>query len=143
MLSILDTAGQEEYKSLRDQHIRSGDGFLVVYSITERGTFDDVVNDIHPQILRVKDSEQVPVVIIGNKCDLETHRTVDSSLAQDFANEKGCSFMETSAKLKKNIDEAFQQVVRLVRSGGLTPRLNLETNGAAPATHKKSKCSIL
>lgn len=136
LLSVLDTAGQEEYKSLRDQHIRSGDGFLLVYSITEKATLDDATTDIFPQIQRVKDSERVPVVIIGNKCDLEANRVVQASEAKEFADKNGCSFMETSAKLKKNIDEAFYQVVRLVRDGN-GPALNVNK------VPKKSKCSIL
>lgn len=65
-LEILDTAGQEEYKALRDQYMRTGDGFLLVYSVIDRKTFEEI-NDFYEQILRVKDAEKVPMVLVGNK----------------------------------------------------------------------------
>merc|ERR1712188_139359 len=66
LLDILDTAGQEEYSAMRDQYMRTGQGFLIVYSITSRSSFDEVAQ-FRDQILRVKDADKVPIVIVGNK----------------------------------------------------------------------------
>jgi small GTP-binding protein len=66
MLDILDTAGQEEYSVMRDQYIRTGGGFLIVYSIANRDTFE-AMEDFRDQILRVKDSSSYPMVLLGNK----------------------------------------------------------------------------
>ena len=75
LLDILDTAGQEEYSAMRDQYMRNGQGFLCVYSITSRGSFKEVAA-FREQIRRVKDSDQGPILIVGNKSDLESERQV-------------------------------------------------------------------
>ena len=77
LLDILDTAGQEEYSAMRDQYMRSGQGFLCVYSITNRGSFDEIAT-FREQILRVKDADRVPMVLVGNKSDLDSERQVRS-----------------------------------------------------------------
>src|SRR4051812_11760777 len=75
VLEILDTAGQEEYTALRSQWIRSGEGFLVIYDITSRSSFEQAER-FRQAILRDKDVEWVPLVLVGNKCDLEERREV-------------------------------------------------------------------
>ncbi|KAI0225516.1 RAS1 protein [Massospora cicadina] len=72
MLDVLDTAGQEEY---REQYMRTGEGFLLVYSLTSRETYEEILT-FHDQILRVKDRDLFPMAIIANKSDLETERQV-------------------------------------------------------------------
>lgn len=75
LLDVLDTAGQEEYSAMREQYMRTGEGFLLVYSITSRQSFDEITT-FQQQILRVKDKDYFPMVVVGNKCDLEGEREV-------------------------------------------------------------------
>src|ERR1700735_4970909 len=75
LLDVLDTAGQEEYSAMREQYMRTGEGFLLVYSITSRESFEEI-NTFHQQILRVKDKDNFPMILVGNKCDLEYERQV-------------------------------------------------------------------
>ncbi|XP_074786162.1 ras-related protein R-Ras isoform X3 [Athene noctua] len=72
-LDILDTAGQEEFGATREQHLRGGDGFLLVFAINDRGSFG-ALRRLHGQILRVKDRDDVPAVMVGNKGDLLPQR---------------------------------------------------------------------
>eukprot|EP01088_Endostelium_zonatum_P020735 TRINITY_DN7791_c0_g1_i1.p1 TRINITY_DN7791_c0_g1~~TRINITY_DN7791_c0_g1_i1.p1 ORF type:complete len:238 (-),score=74.81 TRINITY_DN7791_c0_g1_i1:91-708(-) len=121
VLDVLDTAGQEEYSALRSQWIRSGEGFLILYSITERGSFDEV-EGFRTQILQVKDVDTVdapPIVLVGNKCDLEKERQVSGEEGKALAQQWQCSFFEASAKTRTNVDESFFAVVRKIR--GLDP----------------------
>ena len=60
---------------MREQYMRTGEGFILVYSITARESFEEI-NQFHQQILRVKDKDNFPMVLIGNKCDLEYERQV-------------------------------------------------------------------
>jgi GTPase KRas len=75
LLDVLDTAGQEEYSAMREQYMRTGEGFLLVYSITSRQSFEEI-RVFQQQILRVKDKDYFPMVVVGNKCDLVSEREV-------------------------------------------------------------------
>ncbi|KAI9434190.1 ras family-domain-containing protein, partial [Lactarius indigo] len=112
LVDILDTAGQED--AMREQYMRRGEGFLLVYSITDRDSFDSI-SAYHQQILRVKDTESVPIVLVGNKCDLEDERRVDKNEGRFIGEEIGCHFIETSAKLGFNVTDAFLNLVRRIR----------------------------
>ncbi|XP_060145466.1 ras-related protein R-Ras [Globicephala melas] len=74
-LDILDTAGQEEFGAMREQYMRAGHGFLLVFAINDRQSFNEV-GKLFTQILRVKDRDDFPIVLVGNKADLETQRQV-------------------------------------------------------------------
>ncbi|TFY58397.1 hypothetical protein EVJ58_g6447 [Rhodofomes roseus] len=114
LLDVLDTAGQEEYGAMREQYMRTGEGFLLVYSITSRPSFEEI-STFHQQILRVKDQDSFPVVVVANKSDLEYERQVGMNEGRDLAKHFGCKFIETSAKQRINVDEAFCSLVREIR----------------------------
>ena len=75
LLDVLDTAGQEEYAAMRESYMRTGEGFLLVYSIASRQSFEEI-QEFQQQILRVKDRDYFPIIVVGNKCDLESEREV-------------------------------------------------------------------
>ena len=78
-LDILDTAGQEEFSAMREQYMRSGEGFLLVFSLADRRSFEDAAR-FHKEILRVKDRDEFPVMLTGNKADLDSKRMVRKTL---------------------------------------------------------------
>lgn len=100
--------------AMREQYMRNGEGFLLVYSITSRMSFDEI-STFYQQICRVKDRDYFPMVLVGNKCDLESDRQVSSQEGKDLAKQFGCQFIETSAKQKINVEEAFFEVVKDIR----------------------------
>jgi len=115
LLDILDTAGQEEFSSMQDQWMRDGQGFLLVYNIVARPTFDEV-SILYDKILRTKDSDDVPIVLVGNKCDLKEQRVVEYDEGATLAKQWGCPFFETSAKIKLNNEACFFELVRTIRN---------------------------
>ena len=132
MLEILDTAGTEQFTAMRDLYMKNGQGFVLVYSIVAMGTFNDLV-DMHDQITRVKDSEDVPMVLVGNKCDLNDSRVVTTQQGEDMAKRfHDCLFIEASAKMKVNVDKIFHDLIRLINSKAPTKE----------KAHKKS-CILL
>ncbi|KAI3404482.2 RAS1 [Candida oxycetoniae] len=114
LLDILDTAGQEEYSAMREQYMRTGEGFLLVYSINSRNSLEEL-QSFYEQIQRVKDSDHVPALVVGNKCDLEMERQVSYEEGLALANRFHCPFLETSAKQRINVEEAFFDLVRFTR----------------------------
>ena len=113
-LEILDTAGQDEFASLRDLYMQSGDVFLLVYSITDKGSFEEI-KEMHENLLKAKgDVDEVPCVLVGAKCDLESEREITKEQGKETADEFGsCIFLETSAKKRINVEESFDTCVKL------------------------------
>jgi GTPase KRas protein len=131
LLDVLDLAGEEEYSALRD-YMSTAQGFLCTFAITSRSSFDEITS-FREQILRVKDKDQVPMVLIGNKCDLEQERQVTTVEGQDLAKSFGCPCYETSAKARIN---AFYQLAREIRKD-----INKTTGGEKESGKKKGGCS--
>ena len=111
VLEILDTAGTEQFASMRDLYIKNGQGFLLVYSIINAQTFIDV-QPLRDQIARVKGGIASMIVLVGNKCDMEAERAVPSRDGETLAAEWACPFFETSAKTSVNVHEMFAEIVR-------------------------------
>jgi len=142
VLNILDTAGDEEYSALRDQYARVCDGFLVVYDVTRRSTFDklDELLTGYSSAKQMKKNE-LPVVICGNKCDCsDDERQVQKSEGQAFADSYGFPFIETSAKEGINVEEAFSLVVRTYRPNDND---NLDENQRNTRRHKDHHTCVI
>ncbi|KAJ6227663.1 ras-like protein rasd [Anaeramoeba flamelloides] len=135
ILDILDTAN--EYSSMRDTYLRDSEGFLIVYSIVSRNSFDEV-RSFYEQITRAKDSEDVPIMIVGNKADLESDRQISKREGMDLAKSLNCSFIETSAKSNLNVEQAFVELVKKINKHRLD-NLNNNNNNY----HHRSRCEIL
>ncbi|KAI8903773.1 small GTPase superfamily, partial [Gorgonomyces haynaldii] len=113
LLDVLDTAGQEEYSAMREQYMRTGEGFICVYSVTSRSSFEEIPA-FYQQILRVKDRDHYPIILVANKCDLMEERVVSRQEGLDLAARFDCRLLETSAKLRINVDECFYGLVQEV-----------------------------
>eukprot|EP01087_Luapelamoeba_hula_P018909 TRINITY_DN6173_c0_g1_i1.p1 TRINITY_DN6173_c0_g1~~TRINITY_DN6173_c0_g1_i1.p1 ORF type:complete len:122 (+),score=26.99 TRINITY_DN6173_c0_g1_i1:300-665(+) len=98
---------------MRDQYMRTGQGFFCCYAITSRSSFEEITA-FREQILRVKDEDDVPMVLVGNKCDLEPQRQVAHNEGADLAKSFGCAFLGTSAKSRVNVEESFFELVRAI-----------------------------
>jgi GTPase SAR1 family protein len=148
-VEILDTAGQDAYTPLRETFMHTGDGFLLVYSIVDDQTLEEL-REIREQILRVHPDRkvtqfllparralsphlcshllQVPMMVVGNKADMKK-RVVSKQEGKTLADEFGAGFLEISAKENLRVKEAFQTLVQqiLVKS----PKAGHDSDGAA------------
>ncbi|ORY35950.1 ras-domain-containing protein, partial [Rhizoclosmatium globosum] len=124
LLTITDTAGQEEYIALRDSALRSGDGFLVVFSVMDRTSFGEVrgsFNELN-ECRRVQDQA---IVVCGNKCEgSQEGWEVQWSEVEALMRELGVQCMQTSAKEDVGVVEAFTELIREIRRIGPAVRSN-------------------
>ncbi|CAF1007101.1 unnamed protein product [Adineta steineri] len=115
VLDVLDTAGQEEFSALREQYMRKGDGFLIVYSVIDANSCKNT-RQFYNQILRVKDRKSYPMILVANKIDLVHLRKVSEEEGRELAAELQIPYIETSAKVPPvNVDAAFHELVRAIR----------------------------
>jgi GTPase KRas protein len=111
-LMLTDTAGQEEYRGLWAASNLKSDAFLLVYDITNPHSLDaleyfgDMIS-IEEEV-RLDRGEVPPVrIVAGNKCDLSGNRGVSAKDGLEWARQRKCGFMETSAREMVNIEETF------------------------------------
>lgn len=113
-LQIWDTAGQERFRTITSSYYRGAHGIIIVYDVTDRESFDNVkqwMNEIDRYAC-----EKVNTLLVGNKCDMESKRQVSYEEGQQFADEYGMPFLETSAKNATNVEKAFITMAGKIRS---------------------------
>lgn len=104
---IIDTAGQDEFSIMNQKHLIGVHGFLLVYSVASRSSFE-MAPIIRDKILNATGAESLPMVLIGNKCDVDdSQREVSYEEGQKLAQSLGIPFIETSAKTDANVQKSF------------------------------------
>ncbi|EAY19156.1 small GTP-binding protein, putative [Trichomonas vaginalis G3] len=110
-LDITDTAGQDDFAAMRTSYMRQGKGFILVYAIDDRASFEEI-ESLHRELVRTKSTSNIPCVICGNKCDLEERRIISRAEGEELAAKLKCKFYETSALTNTNIHETFLTLVK-------------------------------
>ena len=111
-IQIWDTAGQERYKSITKTYYKGSKGALIIYDISRKESFTNVDKWIGD--LKEYGDENVCILLIGNKSDLDNIREVSIDEVTKKAEQYNIGFCETSAKNAKNIDYAFQKLIKLI-----------------------------
>ena len=117
-IQIWDTAGQERYQAITSSYFRGSDGCFIVYDITNETSFNNIekwFDKIHEE-----NDKEIPVIIVGNKCDLENERKISTEKAKEKAQNLKCAFYETSALKAINIEQIFEELVNTIydKTGG-------------------------
>ena len=113
-IEILDTAGEEDFQNMIDMWISFGEGFLLVFAINEKESFG-LIRGKYDRIIKAKHGDKtVPILLVGNKLDLEKERTVTFDEAKQLATSLGIEYMETSAKNNFNCKEAFENLAQKI-----------------------------
>lgn len=139
-LQIWDSAGQERFRNITASYYRNCSAIIIVYDITSKDSFNKV-SDWVEEVRRYVPS--APLLLVGNKCDLEENRQVPKEDGEELAKRLGLIFLETSAKTSYNIEEAFQEMAQqLIKEAPNKPKndstpVNLN---AANDNKKKGKC---
>ncbi|KAF9006423.1 small GTPase superfamily [Cyathus striatus] len=104
---IIDTAGQDEFSILNAKHAIGIHGFVLVYSVTSRNSYN-MIQIVYDKIVDFCGVQDIPCVIVGSKCDLQHSRQVDSSEGERLAQLNKAAWVETSAKNNINVAKVFE-----------------------------------
>ena len=111
---FIDTSGQERYHSLAPNFIKKADGIILMYDITNRKSFD-AISRWRDDILNNKEKD-FPIILVGNKCDLEDERKVQKEEGESIAKKYNFKFYETSNKDGTNIEESSRGLINIILS---------------------------
>ena len=107
-LKIWDTAGQERFRNITNQYYKGADGIVLVFDVTDEASFEKI-KDWMDQILSNTNKDEICLVLLGNKCDVEAaSRSIKPEQGKELANELNINYFETSALSGYNIKEAFE-----------------------------------
>ena len=109
-LKIWDTAGLERFRNITTQYYKGADGIVLVYDVTDEASYEKI-RDWMEQILSNTQQEEIGLVLLGNKCDMEP-RNVTEEMGKKMAEELKVNYFETSALTGQGIKEAFEQLTR-------------------------------
>ncbi|KIY68840.1 hypothetical protein CYLTODRAFT_421290 [Cylindrobasidium torrendii FP15055 ss-10] len=142
-LEILDTAGAEQFTNLNEVYIQAGQGFVLVYSLTQEASIKEVDN-LRRSIQQIKGTEtNIPIVVVGTKLDLNNEREVHKNTIHNLASRWNVPFYETSAKRNWHVTDAFDDLVRQMRTryphATSSPRKGRKKAGS----HKDGSCIIM
>ncbi|KAG8963326.1 GTP-binding protein [Tulasnella sp. 419] len=127
---IIDTAGQDEFSILNSKHAVGIHGYVLVYSIANRNSFD-MISIVHDKILDYSGEGKVPCVVVGQKSDLEDQRQVPKTEAEKLAQSINSAFIEASARQNDNVGKVFDLILAEIEKS---------TN---PSPENPSKCIIM
>ena len=141
-LQIWDTAGQERYRSITQNFYKGAKGILVVFDITDQASFDNVKSWL--QQIRSLASEDVSLLLIGNKSDLEDKRVVTKDNIDQLTRDINVQYFEVSARTGSNVEEAFYHISKdvkekLLKSGEI-PMKNINIGNSGGGNKKEKKC---
>ena len=133
LVKLQDTAGQERFKALTPNYFRNAEGVVLAYDVTNSESFENLkfwINSIKSNL--GEKNIFIPIIIIGNKIDMEDMRDITKEDASKFAKENNYKYFETSAKTGEGVDEAIRDLVNQVLA-------NSDKNEAAKGERKSVK----
>jgi small GTP-binding protein len=109
---IYDTCGQERFNAISESYYKKGDGILLVFDITSQKSFDKI-KDYYVANIREKCKKNIPIILLGNKTDLDDKRVVSQEEAIDLAVNEEFVYKETSCLKNENVADAFETIIEI------------------------------
>ena len=136
---LFDTAGQERFRSINEIYYNKNDSIILIYDISRKSTFEEC-KEYYRDKIKEKCKNDIKVILIGNKIDLEDNREVTTEEGYDFALQNGYMFIETSCLTNENIYDALEAIIYetfLIKNETVLIKMKEEEN--KDNNHKKIK----
>ena len=134
---IFDSAGQERFRSLASNYIKKANGILLVYDISDKNTFLNIENWMTN--IKEESSDTIPIILIGNKCDLDEQRKIQKEEGEQFANNNNLKFFETSCKDGDNVENCFIELTKQIIERKKEKQFNPNTQKLVNIKDKKKE----
>ena len=139
-IKLWDTAGQERFKALTQNYFRNAEGVLLAFDVTNEESF----NNLKEWISSIKVNMEaknifLPLIIVGNKIDMENERDITKEDAENFASENKYKYFETSAKTGEGVDEAVKELINLVLNQNQVDEQKIEARKSVPLKDNNQK----
>ena len=112
MIQLWDTAGQERFRCITSNYYKGCDGILLVYDITDQYSFENITGWLNE--ISFNTNYSIPILLIGNKSDLESNRIINTDQANELANKFNIKFIEMSARTNTNITPGINNFIEQI-----------------------------
>ena len=111
-IQLWDTAGQEKYRAMIKNLYLKSQGIIILFDITNETSFINLKN----WMSQIKEScgEDIPILLVGNKIDLEDNRVINKERAMEYANNENIEYIEVSSKTGENINKALTSLLQKI-----------------------------
>ena len=142
-LKLHDTSGQEMYRSLSLNLLKKLNAIIFFYDITKEKSFSDIKDDWFKKCNDIINPNEIVIILIGNKTDLESERSVSYDEAENFAKTYNMEFFEISVKTNNNVQEVLYSLTNnLVQKFGYKSAENTSENIKISSKNIKKKKKI-
>ena len=136
-LILHDTAGQERFRSLASNYIKKANGVLLVYDISDKKSFENIGRWMEDII--EESGNKIPIVLVGNKCDLKQERVVKKEDGENMAKQYNLIFFETSCKDGDNVENCFKELTQQILERKKGRKKSIEAQKLEKIKIKKKK----
>lgn len=137
VVDVLDTTGQEEYSAMREQYMKTGEGFVLLYSISSRESFAEIFK-FHEQISNVRKTRDYPRIIVANHCERDFNQ-VSELEGKAMAEELQCPSLKASSTTGVNVDSVFETLVREIRYHDAMGTVRVEDSGSSDPVEEEAE----
>ena len=139
-VKLWDTAGQERFKALTQNYFRNAEGVLLAFDVTNEESFNNLKDWINSIKINMEAKNIfLPLIVVGNKIDMENERDITKEDAENFASENKYKYFETSAKTGEGVDEAVKELINLVLNQNQVDEQKIEARKSVPLKDNNQK----
>ena len=138
-IQIWDTAGQVKYKAITRNLFLKVLGVLIIYDITNEKSYNNLKSWV--KLIREECGSHMQIIIVGNKCDLDSERKINQDEVMNYAEEEKIEYIETSCKTGENVHKVVKTICeKILENNDLSTDMSFTLNSSSFMAPKKKKC---